>query len=210
MHIRERARLFFTAGESDFEFSSEALCVGMSKHELRCSLGVWCYIEGLCVTDTGQRARRYVPDRVAAGLTSCNTYRRKPAHQIWRVVDVNEMQLEILTCSDVQNPVRVFLGEIRQSIQLDWSDAAEGNFDALHSGRIPERIRTFGHVAQERELLGSDTVMPVPIVIALAVTASTKSSFRKNLFVEFSGPPQRHLAFEGVDFHGDLRVHSVG
>src|SRR5262245_44058372 len=210
MHIRQCARLFFTVGERDFEFSTAALRVGVPKHELRCSLGVWRYVERLRLTDTRQRACRYVPNGVAAGLTSRNAHRRKPAHQIRRVVDVNEMQLEILTCGDVKNTVGVFFGEIRQSVQLDWGDAAEGDFDPLHSRRIPKRIRTFGHVAQEGELLRSNTVMPMPVVITLAVTASTKSSFRKNLLVKFPRSPQRHLAFEGVDLRGDLRVHSVG
>jgi hypothetical protein len=52
--------------------------------------------------------------------------------------------------------------------------------------------------------------MPMSVVITLAVTASTKSSFRKNLLVEFSRPPQRYLAFEGINLRGDLGVHSVG
>jgi hypothetical protein len=120
------------------------------------------------------------------------------------------MELEILACGDVENAVRVFFGEFRQGVQLVWSDAAEWNFDPLHSGRVPKGIRTFGHVAQVGKLLRSNAVMPVPVVVTLTVTASTKSGFRKNLLVEFPGPPQRHLAFEGVDLRGELRVHFVG
>src|SRR5207249_10277396 len=94
------------------------------------------------------------------------------------------------------NAVCVFLRKLRQCIQLIRSDAAKWNFDPLHSGRVPKGVGPFGHVAQEAELLRSNTVVPVTVVVALPVTAAAKPRFRKNFLVQLSGTPQRHLALE--------------
>src|SRR5262249_38091270 len=52
VHVGKRAGLVAAARESDFEFTPEALCVGMPEHEPRCSLGVWCHVECLSPAHT--------------------------------------------------------------------------------------------------------------------------------------------------------------
>ncbi len=136
--------------------------------------------------------------------------RGKPPHQIRRVVDMDIMQLKILTRGDVKNAVGVLLGELGQRVQLLGGNATERDFDALHARGVPERVGPLRHVGQEVELLGSDAVVPMPVIVALAIDSAAKTGFGKDLFVHFAGAPKRHLRLENVDFFGDLRIHSIG
>ncbi len=61
-----------------------------------------------------------------------------------RVVDVDVVELEVLPGGDVADAVGVLLGEVGEDLHLLGVQAAEGNLDALHAGRVPERLRAFG------------------------------------------------------------------
>jgi hypothetical protein len=119
------------------------------------------------------------------------------------------VKLEILARCDMEHAIGVLLGKFSQRLQLIRCDSAERDLDSLHSRRVPQRVRAFGHFRQKTELLGPNSVMPVSVIVALPVTASTEPGLCKELFIEPSSPPQRHLHFEDVDLFGNLGFHLV-
>ncbi|MND09182.1 hypothetical protein D3C83_323110 [compost metagenome] len=52
--------------------------------------------------------------------------------------------------------------------------------------------------------------MPVPVVVALAVTSSAQPCFGEDLFVELALLPQGYFGGKLVDFIGKLRIEAVG
>src|SRR5262249_54063063 len=161
----------------------ESLSVGMPEHESRRRLGIRRYIERFRVAHTREGTCRHIPDRVAARFAGRDSNRSKTPHQIRRIVDVNEVELKILPGGDVQNTIGILFSELCQDIQLIWGHTTKGNFNALHSGRVPKRIRAFGHIAQEVELLRANPVVTMTVVITLPVTSAPEPRFSENFFV---------------------------
>src|SRR5206468_2166639 len=103
------------------------------------------------------------------------------------------MELKVLASRNVEDSVGILFSEVCKRVQLVRRDAAERDLDALHSRSVPQRIRTFGHVACKVELLRANPVVAMAVVIALAIAAAAKARFGKNFLVQFSVSPQRHL-----------------
>ena len=109
---------------------------------------------------------------VAACLARRDADRAQPPHDGRRVVDVDEVILEILPRRDVKHAVRILLGEIGQHIHLIRIQAAERNLDALHARGVPEGFRSLRQIGRVVQFLRADPVVPVTVVVALAVTSS--------------------------------------
>ena len=54
------------------------------------------------------------------------------------------MELHVLPGGDMGDPVRIFLGQLRQSFKLPGVQPAAGDLDALHARRVPQRVWSFG------------------------------------------------------------------
>ena len=108
-------------------------------------------VEGLGAADAGDRAGGDVAHAVAAGLARGDADGGQAAHEVGRVFDVDVVELDVLARGDVQDAVGVFLGQLGQHVELLGRDAAEGDLDALHARRVPERLGALG------ELAGRDT-----------------------------------------------------
>ena len=63
-----------------------------------------------------------------------------------RVLDVDEVELEILPRRDVRDAVRILLGQLGHDFELCGIEAAERDLDALHAGRIPHRRDALGRL----------------------------------------------------------------
>ena len=141
MHVHQAAGVLPAAGERDLELAAEVLRVGMAEQEAHDRLRVGRDVEGLVAADAGERAGGDVAHRVAAGLAGGDADRGQAAHDVRRVLDVDEVELEVLPRGDVADAVGVLLGEVGQDVHLLRRHAAEGDLDALHAGRVPERVR---------------------------------------------------------------------
>ena len=199
----------FATGECDLELSSKALGVRMTEHEFRRCLGVGNHIEDFGSADTGQRAGRDVANGVAAGFARRDADGGKAPHQRRRVVDVDKVKLKVLARGDVQHAVGIFLGEIGQRVHLIGVQSAKRNLDALHSGSIPESVGTFGQVRGVVQFLGTDSVVAMAVVVALAVGAAAQPGFGKDFFVQLALLAQLDFGFKNVDFFGELRIDTV-
>src|SRR5437879_11100650 len=115
---------------------------------------------------------------------------------------MNVVKLEVLALANMKHAIRVFLGHFRKCIELVRRHASERNLDTLHTRRVPKGFGPLGRVAQVWKLLGTNAVMPMPIVITLAVTPPAEACLRKNLFVQLALPAQRHLRLENIDLFG--------
>jgi hypothetical protein len=71
----------------------------------------------------------HVAHGVAAGFASGNTNRTETTHDRWCVVDVNEMELPVLTGGDVRDAVRILLRQFRHDFELFCGGAAIREFD---------------------------------------------------------------------------------
>src|SRR5690606_18098873 len=105
------AGVLFAAGESGLEFASEVLRIGMPKQEVCHRFCVGSYVERFIVADTCKRASRDVAHRIAASFLCRDADGGEAAHQIGSIFDVDEMKLEVLSGGDMQNAVRIFVGE---------------------------------------------------------------------------------------------------
>ena len=94
-----------------------------------------------------QRAGGHVAHGVAARLARGDADGGEAPHQRRRVVDVDEVELEVLARGDVDDAVGVLLGEVGQDLELPGVDAAERDLDPLHAGRVPQRGRPLGEAA---------------------------------------------------------------
>ena len=86
----------------------------------------------------------HIADAVAAGFAGSDIDGGQAAHESGCVVNVNEVELNILARGDVRDAVGIFFGQFGEDFELRRVKPAERNFDALHAGRVPERVRTFG------------------------------------------------------------------
>src|SRR5690606_9251796 len=95
-------------------------------------------VERLVVADAGEGAGGDVTHRVAARLARGDAHGGQAAHQIRRVLDVDEVELDVLARRDVQDRVRVLLGEIRGHFDLLGRELPVGDLDAHHARRVPQ------------------------------------------------------------------------
>ena len=136
---------------------------------MACAYGI--DIERFGVADAGERACGDIADGVAASFARRDADRAEPPHDGRRVVDVDEVILEILPCRDVKHAVGIFLGEIGQHVHLIGVQAAKRDLDALHSRSVPEGVRSLGQVGRVVQFLRADAVVPMTVVVALAITS---------------------------------------
>ena len=128
------------AGERDLELAAEILRVGMAEQKAHGRLRVGRDVERLVAAHAGERAGGDVAHRVAAGFARRDADRGQAPHDVRRVLDVDEVELEVLARGDVADAVGVLLGEVGEDVDLLRRQAAEGDLDALHAGRVPERL----------------------------------------------------------------------
>jgi hypothetical protein len=87
---------------------------------------------------------------------------------------VDVVELEVLARRDVRDRVGVFFRKLGQNLKLFRVQSAERDLDALHAGRIPQHTTGALRVGRGKANPASlDTVMALPVVITLAVGAST-------------------------------------
>ena len=116
--VDQPAGVLLAAGESRLEFASEILRIGVTEQEIRHRFGVGRDVEGFVVANARQRAAGDIADGVAAGFLRGDADRRQTAHQVGRVFDMDVVQLEILPSGDVQNAIRILVGDFRQHFHL--------------------------------------------------------------------------------------------
>jgi hypothetical protein len=56
---------------------------------------------------------------------------------------VDVVELDVLPRGDMADAVGILLGQVGQHVHLLGVQHAEGDLDALHAGRIPERVGAF-------------------------------------------------------------------
>ncbi len=118
MHVRQAAGLVLAAREGRLELATKILHVWVTEKELRKRLRVRRNIEGLGVADAGQGTGSHIAHGVPASLARRNAGGGKPAHEIDRIVDVDVVELHILSGRDVDDVIRIFFGQVGESIHL--------------------------------------------------------------------------------------------
>ena len=208
MDVRQAARVLRAAGKRRLELASKILRVRVSQQEIRHRLRIRRNIEWLVVANARQWARRQVAHRVAARFLCRNPHRRQPPHQIWRVLDVDEVQLEILPRRHVQNSVRILIRHFCQRFHLRRRQPAKRHFDPLHPRRVPVGIRSLRQVARwVAESLRLRPVEPLSVVVPLPVNPPAQARFCKDFFINFILLPQLNLPLENLDLAGALIRH---
>jgi hypothetical protein len=163
-------------------------------------VGVRRDVERLVAAHADERASRHVADGITAGFARRDADRREPAHEIGRIVDVNEVELNILARRDVEDRIRILFSELRHHFQLLGAELAERDLDPLHAGRVPQGARPFGELgSRKRERPLFDAVVPLAVVVALAVHAPAKACFGKELLLDPPLLSEVDLSLENVD-----------
>ena len=96
VELDQATSLVLTAGESDLDLAPKVLDVVVAEQEPSECVGIGRDVEGLGGADARERAGGDIAHRVAARLTRGDADRGQPPHQIRRVVDVDEMILDVL------------------------------------------------------------------------------------------------------------------
>ena len=135
-----------TARKRNLKFAAKVLCILMAQEEIGQGPGIGRHVKALVVADAGQRARRHVTYHVATGLTRGDAYGRQAPHEVWRIVNMHEVQLKILPRRDVTDGIRVLFRQVGQRLHLLGGQASKGNFDALHAWGIPHRLWSLGQL----------------------------------------------------------------
>jgi hypothetical protein len=60
------------------------------------------------------------------------------------------------------------------------------------------------------QLLGADAIVAAAIVVALTVTSTAQTRFRKDLFIHLALFAERYFGLERVDFRAKLWLDRVG
>ncbi len=207
----ESASIVAAAGECHFELSAEVLRVGMTEQKVGCRSGVGRHVESLFPADAGDGAGGDVTHRIAAGFAGGDAGRREPPHQRGCVRDMDEVELEILTCGDVRNAVGVLFRQLGKCLQLSGVQSAERNLDALHAGRVPKRARPFGSVGGRiGELLCSAAIVAFAVVVSLAISAAAKAGLGEYPVLDLALLLKDDLVLEDVEFRSQMRRHLAG
>ena len=104
----------------------------MAEQIKRQRFGVRRHVKRLGIAHARQRARRHVPNRIPARLARRDPHRRQPAKHIRRVLDADEMQLDVLPGRDMADGIGIFLRQFRQHDHLLRIHTAIRNLDPLH------------------------------------------------------------------------------
>jgi len=165
------------------------LMEGMAEEKLCQRVGIRSYIEHLVLADAGEGATGDVAHRIAAGLAGGDADGGQAAHQRGSIVNMDEMQLEILPSRDMGDPIRVFLCQLGQHLQLLRIYSSVRDLDPLHPGRVPDRTRPLGGMLRRiGQLLGLVAVMALAIIVSLAVHTTAEARLGKHLFVNLALP----------------------
>ena len=110
------------------------------------------------------------------------------------------VELEVLARGHVRDAVGILFSHLRHGFQLHGVHSACWNLDALHAGSVPHRHRTLGQIAR-RIGHGLDvfSIVPLTVVVALAIGASSKPRFGEQALVHFALLAQRHVSFKTVN-----------
>src|SRR6185503_18618367 len=207
VHHRPAAaeRVGGASGIRDLELSPEVLHVAMPEQEPHLGVRVRRDVERFVMADAGIWTSGDVAHGVAARLARRDPDARQPPVHVRRVLDVDEMQLNVLPRRDVQNAVRVFFGAVGEDLELFRRELAERKLDALHPRRVELGVRPLRETAaRKRNLLRAHAVVSLAVVVALAIGAATKPKLREDLFFELAGLAKLHLILEQIDLvrHG--------
>jgi hypothetical protein len=209
VELHQSAGLLLAARERGLELAPEVLDVRVAEQELHQRPGVGRHVEGLGPADARHGAAGHVSDRIAAGLPGRDADGGQAPHQVRRVLDVDVVELDVLTRGDVQDAVRVLLGERRELVELVGRDAAEGDLDAHHPGRVPDRLRALGGLLFEGERALGDSVVATAVVVALAVDAPPQARLGEHLVLDPALASQLDLALEQIDLVRPGGDHAV-
>ncbi len=198
--VGEPAGVVLAARERDLELASEVLRVVVAEQEERHRVRVRGDVEGLVAADASVRAGGQVADGVAAGFAGGDAGRGEPPVKVRRVVDVDVVELDVLSGGDVQNPVGILLGHLREDVELIGRDLAVGDLDPLHAGGVPQRARPLGDVlGGEHERLGLLAIVALAVVVPLAVGTATEARLGEQLLLDLPLLAQLDLRLEDVD-----------
>ncbi len=210
VEVGQPAGLTVAAGEGHLELAPEVLGVVVPQQEVGDRVRVGRDVEGLGLAHAGQGAGGDVADGVAAGLAGGDPHRGQAAHEVRRVLDVDEVELEILAGRHVQDAVRVLLADLGQDIELLGGESAHGDLDPLHAGGVPHRAGALRDLARgEHDVLGALAVVALPVVVPLAVDAAAQARLREELLFYLSKLAQLNLRLENVDLAGQRLGHGV-
>ena len=209
VHVDEPAGFVAASREGDLHLAAEVLCVGVPEKEAAQGPAVRRDIEGLGVAHPGEGAGGDVAHRVAAGLAGRDTDGGEAPHQVDGIVDVDIVELQVLTSRDVQDVVRVFLGQVGERLHLHRIEAAEGNLDPLHSRSMPDRVRSLGVVLGVDQLLRLAPVEALAVVITLPIGAPTQAGLGENDLVDLALLAQFDFGLEDVDLAAQVFGNAV-
>ena len=105
VHVGQAAALVGAARKRNLDLAAEVLSILVVQQEIRQGVGIRRHVEALVAADTRQGARRHVAHHIAARLLCGDADGRQAPHQVRRIVDMDEMELEILPRRDVADGV---------------------------------------------------------------------------------------------------------
>ena len=100
------------------------------KYAMACAWGVTSNASSQHTPACGQT--RDVADHVAAGLAGGDSDRGQPPHEVRRVIDVDEMALEVLPGRHMKHSDRVLLRNVGEFNELVGRQPAHRDLDPLH------------------------------------------------------------------------------
>ena len=155
MHHRQPASVVLATGKSNLEFAPEVLGVRMAQQEIRHRLSVRRHVEGFVAANARIRAAGDIANDVAASFLGSDAGLGKATHQIGRVVDVDEVILDILACRNVADAVGVFFRQVGQRVHLGVVQQTHRDLDALHlNALLALPVNPVPKAKLEKNLLG--------------------------------------------------------
>src|SRR5207245_7959476 len=97
--------------------------------------------------------------------------------------------------------------QLGESLQLRRVQPAEGNLDALHAGRIPQRVGPLCAAGGIAEPLLRAAVMPLAVVIALSVGAAPEPCLGEDAIFDLALLLEGDFVLEDIEFGGQMRRH---
>src|SRR5690606_35678889 len=121
-------------------------------------------------------------------------------HDVRGVLDVHEVELDVLAGRDVEDLIRVLLGELADRLELLGAQLPHRDLDALHARRVPHRVGPFGQLTgRVVELLGLLSVVPLAVVVTLPIHATAQARLGEQLFLDLPLLPKVELRLVDVD-----------
>ena len=126
-HVILRAPL-----EGDLELARQRRAQTVAQQEPRQRFGVRRHVESLPGRGARVRAGGDVAHRVAAGLARRDARVGEPAHRVFHVVQLHEVELDVLPGRDVAEPARVPLADVGEHPELVAREHALRDLHAQH------------------------------------------------------------------------------